>query len=302
MAQIGLIVTVLNEEESLQSLLESLERQTRLPDEIVIVDGGSTDLTQNILARWQAPCPYRWIVKQGNRSIGRNEAIAQLKSEYVAITDAGCIPEPDWLEKISVPLFNGTADVVAGYYKPNALSAFQFAAAAYMLVLPKKITPLQTFLPATRSMALTVEAWEKAGRFHEKLSDNEDYAFANALQKSGARMSFVSDAVVLWSPPKTWAQFLKQIYRFAYGDAVAKLYRPKVVFIFLRYFFFAVLGFFNFELLLNVLLIYAFWARQKNASYVNSIQSLYILPAMQFSTDVVVMYGTIRGLIQGSTG
>ena len=104
MATIGLIVTVLNEESTIQDLLESIEKQTRLPDEVVIVDGGSTDFTQKILARWNPPCPYRWLVKKGNRSVGRNEAVVQLKSELIAITDAGCILESDWLEKISTQL------------------------------------------------------------------------------------------------------------------------------------------------------------------------------------------------------
>lgn len=298
MATIGLIVTILNEEESLQSLLESIEQQTRLPDEVVIVDGGSTDLTQQILAHWKAPCSYTWVVKPGNRSVGRNEAILQLKTDYIAITDAGCVLDKQWLEKITEPFINHSAEVVAGYYKPNALSAFQAAAAAYMLVMPKKITPLSTFLPATRSMALSKDAWEKAGRFNEKLSDNEDYAFAQSLQRACVKMTFVIDAIVLWTPPKTWSQFLKQIYRFAYGDAVARLYRPKVLYIYLRYIFFVLLGLYSFNLLLNILLIYAFWARQKNSAYVNSLQSLYILPAMQFATDIVVMYGTLYGLMQ----
>ncbi len=297
MATIGIIITVLNEESTIQSLLVSIEKQTRLPNEVVIVDGGSTDLTQKILARWKAPCPYRWIVKKGNRSVGRNEAILQLKTELVAITDAGCELDPNWLEKISAQLVNNTADVVAGYYKSNAQSAFQQAAAAYMLVMPKKITPSMQFLPATRSMALTKSAWEKAGRFNEKLSDNEDFAFAQSLKKSGVRMAFESEAIVLWTPPKTWRSFLTQIYRFAYGDCIAGIIRPKVVYIFLRYVFFILLAIYSSGWLLNILLIYAFWARQKNAEYVTFLQSFYLLPTMQFSTDIVVMIGTIRGFI-----
>ena len=39
------ITTVLNEEKTIEGLLESLNNQTLKPDEIVIVDGGSTDRT-----------------------------------------------------------------------------------------------------------------------------------------------------------------------------------------------------------------------------------------------------------------
>jgi len=39
------ITTVLNEENTIESLLGSLINQTKKPDEIIIVDGGSSDKT-----------------------------------------------------------------------------------------------------------------------------------------------------------------------------------------------------------------------------------------------------------------
>ncbi|MBN1967720.1 MAG: glycosyltransferase, partial [Anaerolineae bacterium] len=43
--EISLIMTVFNEGDTIQAVMESLLAQTRPPDEIVIVDGGSTDDT-----------------------------------------------------------------------------------------------------------------------------------------------------------------------------------------------------------------------------------------------------------------
>lgn len=47
--KISLCITVFNEEKSIKRLLTSIERQTKLPDEIVIVDGGSIDKTIDFL-------------------------------------------------------------------------------------------------------------------------------------------------------------------------------------------------------------------------------------------------------------
>lgn len=51
--RVSLIFTVLNEEKSVKNLLDSLLKQTRKPDEIVVVDGGSKDRTVEILKQYR---------------------------------------------------------------------------------------------------------------------------------------------------------------------------------------------------------------------------------------------------------
>ena len=43
--KVSLITTILNEEKNIESFLHSIEEQTVLPDEVIIVDGGSKDKT-----------------------------------------------------------------------------------------------------------------------------------------------------------------------------------------------------------------------------------------------------------------
>jgi glycosyltransferase involved in cell wall biosynthesis len=52
--RIGVVAPTLNEEATLPAMLESLRRQTRVPDEIVIADGGSSDATHKIGASYSA--------------------------------------------------------------------------------------------------------------------------------------------------------------------------------------------------------------------------------------------------------
>ena len=46
--QISLVIPIKNEDESLGNLCLSINLQTRRPDEIILVDGGSTDKTVQI--------------------------------------------------------------------------------------------------------------------------------------------------------------------------------------------------------------------------------------------------------------
>ena len=74
---VAVCLTVLNETASIDELLGSLAVQTRLPDEVVITDGGSTDGTLDALGRWRGRgLPLTILHRPGdNISAGRNAAI-----------------------------------------------------------------------------------------------------------------------------------------------------------------------------------------------------------------------------------
>src|SRR5260221_10892928 len=104
MKYISIIVTVLNEEKTILQLLDALAQQTLLAHEIIIADGGSQDKTCQLVEKYaltHSQLHIHLIHKNGNRSVGRNAAISVAKNEWFAITDSGCVPYKDWLEKLS---------------------------------------------------------------------------------------------------------------------------------------------------------------------------------------------------------
>ena len=93
--RVTVISTVLNEGEAIRRLLDSLVAQTRPPDEVVIVDGGSRDNTVAVIEAYAGRLPLRVLVEPGaNISRGRNVAIAAATSEVIASVDAGVWLEP----------------------------------------------------------------------------------------------------------------------------------------------------------------------------------------------------------------
>lgn len=305
--KVSLILTVFNEEETIAKFLKSAYSQTELPDEIIITDGGSSDNTVKEISEFKLEEGHpkiRLLFKKGNRSIGRNHAIEKAENEIIAISDAGCILDKDWLREI-VKSFEDNVDVVAGYYRGIPQNDFEKSLIPYVLVMEDRVNE-KDFLPATRSMAIKKSAWEKAGKFNERLSHNEDYAFANKLKEIGAKIVFAKKAVVYWIPRDNFKQAFTMFSRFAYGDVESGIVRPKVVFIFARYllalFLFLFALYFNlrivFQILVIVFFLYWIWAIYKNFKYVKSYRAFYYLPLIQFTSDFAVLFGSSKAILK----
>jgi len=307
--EVSFITTVFNEEKTIEPFLDSLFKQTQIPDEIIIVDGGSSDATVKRIKDVRLKFKIyngrvEIFIKKGNRSIGRNEAVKHTTGKIIVCSDAGNILDKNWIKEIIAPFTDKKIDVVAGYYQGMAKNAFQKCLIPYVLVMPDRVDP-NSFLPATRSVAFTKAIWEKVGGFNENFSHNEDYVFAKCLQKVRAKIIFKKEAVVYWFPRTNLKQAFVMFFRFAYGDAEARIYRPKVIFLFIRYlvgifllaFAIMIQSVAAFLVLLILFLLYLLWAAVKNYRYVHMWQAFYLLPLIQVTADMAVIKGTILGML-----
>lgn len=297
--RVSFVTTVLNEEKTIGRLLTSLLVQSKKPDEIIVVDGGSKDKTIDLLKEYQARNELCYSILPGaNRAKGRNEGIRKATGEIIALSDAGCELDKNWLANITEPFKDPEVDVVAGYYQAKPASIFEKCVVPYVLVMPDKVNPRQ-FLPASRSMAIKKSVWQNFGGFPENFSDNEDYVFGNRLKNGKAKIVFAQNAIVYWYPRSNLKDFWVMIYRFARGDGQAGLRYLKMATVFLRYlgalFLIISLPFFYFSIFL---FLYFSWAILKNYRYVRHPLALFYLPIIQVTADLAVMSGAIKGLIR----
>jgi len=227
--RVALCLTVLNEADNLDTLFASVAAQTRQPDEIVVVDGGSTDRTPKVIRSWQARgLPIELVVLAGaNISAGRNAAIARATAPIVAVTDAGVRLEAGWLAALTAPFdAPDPPDVVSGFFRADPRSAFEAALGATTLPLIDEIQPAR-FAPSSRSVAFTRRAWESVGGYPEWLDYCEDLIFDFALRDAGCRFGWAPAAIVHFRPRSSPRAFFFQYYRYARGDGKADLWRTR---------------------------------------------------------------------------
>ena len=117
--KVSLVIPIRNAAASIEMLIESIGRQTLPPDEVVVVDGGSTDSTVEKVERLAAESTSIKLIKTEGATPGkgRNLGIDALSNEWVALTDAGIRLDENWLEEL-VKAADG-ADIVYGNYAPD---------------------------------------------------------------------------------------------------------------------------------------------------------------------------------------
>ncbi len=301
MSKITFIATVFNDKKGIDLLLDSLSKQVVKPDEVIIVDAGSKDGTLNSIKKFSQKLPLKVFRKKGNRSIGRNFAISKSRGDIIAASDAGCILDKHWLERITKPFSNRKIDVVAGFYKPVVKNSFEKSLAAYTCYPEDKVDG--NFLPSSRSIAFKKKTWQDVGGYPENLDTCEDLFFAKSLKEKGFRFRVKKDALVYWPQRENVISAAKQFYGYAVGDGKALYVRSQTPLLFIRYFLGVVLMiafiyFGNILILYFAFLLFSFyilWSILKNFDYVNHISALFYLPFLQLVSDIMVIIGFVVG-------
>ncbi|EIS4854517.1 family 2 glycosyl transferase [Vibrio parahaemolyticus] len=98
-----LIITTYNWKEALKAVLESVKRQTVLPDEVIVADDGSREDTKAIIDHMRegfpVPLIHSWQEDNGFRAaMSRNRAIAKSSGRYIIIIDGDMVLSPSFIE------------------------------------------------------------------------------------------------------------------------------------------------------------------------------------------------------------
>ncbi len=181
---ISVVIPAYNEEKYLPKTLDSLQKLTRPPDEIIVVNASSTDQTANIAKRYGAK-----VLTEEKRTIGysRQVGLKSAKGDVVAFTDADAVLPPDWLSRIEHFLSKpGVIAVFGGFRVPDGPWWYKI----YINILQPILnifyfSILRIPMATGQNMAFYKEKALSAGGFPEEFKIAEDIEIARRLMKIG---------------------------------------------------------------------------------------------------------------------
>ena len=101
--RVSVIITTYNRPDALLLVLQSIESQTKLPEEVIIADDGSDDNTEKLITDYQESSSlsiiHSWQEDKGFRAAkSRNKAIAISNFEYIVLVDGDMILHPKFIQ------------------------------------------------------------------------------------------------------------------------------------------------------------------------------------------------------------
>jgi glycosyltransferase involved in cell wall biosynthesis len=221
--EVCVLIATRDRAERLRANLETLRAQTLAPErfEVIVVDDGSTDDTQDVLAaeRRHGRLALHALAHRGaaGPAAVRNTGWPQSRAPLIAFTDDDCEADPRWLEAL-VTAWSGAADhALQGPTRPIAREQPAQTPFSYTY----DIRELNLDFP-TCNIAYPRALLERLGGFDESFgqASGEDTDLAWRAIESGCRIDFAEQALVHHAVVEVGpAGMLRRVWR--WGDAMS---------------------------------------------------------------------------------
>ena len=226
---VTVVIPALNEEQVIGDCLRSLQGQTWPHEryEVVVVDNGSTDRTAEIARSLGAR-----VLQETERSayVARNTAIAATTGDYLAFTDADCVPAPRWIEDLVTADAEHGTGIVAGHIEYRM--AFE-SLGNRMLIASRSGEVIRENVcvhhsAPTGNVLIRRDLLERHGPFCTA-AFGSDIAFSRKLAACGHPPSYAPTAIVVHQCDLTSREYLSRTYWNSRGNAVHAPKRPTAV-------------------------------------------------------------------------
>lgn len=117
---ISVVIATRNRAHWLEETIKSLIKQTRMPDEIIVVDNASTDGTALFIAELQKTISIRYLYEEKKGiPFARNCGVKAANGDVLVFIDDDAVADENWLKNIEIHFIRDpNIGAVGGLVKP----------------------------------------------------------------------------------------------------------------------------------------------------------------------------------------
>ncbi len=215
------IIPAYNEADSIADTIRSIQQQTLLPEEIIVIDDCSSDDTA---ARARA-CGVTVIcppANTGSKAGAQNFALARVTTELVMAIDADTVLAPDAIEKLLQALDRDSVVAACGFVIPRHVETIweRGRYIEYLLAF-SWYKPIQEYYrkPLISSGCFSVyrtDVLRSVGGWSTRTMA-EDMDLTWTFYQQGHEVRFIPEAVCYPIEPRTFGFMKKQLRRWSHG-------------------------------------------------------------------------------------
>jgi glycosyltransferase involved in cell wall biosynthesis len=212
--RVSIVVPVYNGARTLDQCLRGCLAQTHPNIDVTVVDDGSTDATPTIAAAHHVQYIRQ---EQSGPAAARNLGARSTTGDYIAFTDADCVPDPNWIAELLKAFDEGVVAAGGTYGNENDASWLSRMIHEEIQVRHANLERDVDFLGSFNVMYCR-DAFEAAGGFDEsfRTASGEDNDLAYRLQDNGGRLAFTRAAIVSHHHPTGLVGYLRTQARHGY--------------------------------------------------------------------------------------
>ncbi len=226
---VSVVISARNEEENLEAFLPEVLTQDYPDYQVVVVNDGSEDDTDMVLARIKAKYPHLYYTRIApdkkfyhGKKLPLSIGIKAAKHDILVLTDADCRPASDqWLKEMVAPMKAENKELVIGignYKKEKGLNNLWLRYDTFTIALQYLGFAIagKAYMATGRNMAYTKQLFRNTNGFKNHIyvaSGDDDLFVQEAATPTNTTVSVAPEAHTISTPPGTFKKWKAQKQR-----------------------------------------------------------------------------------------